>query len=147
MMKYKIREYTLQYHQSGKQLDMMGYKVTPVNIMRRLFSDDCQFSVDQPLNNKMFALLCGKESGLIGYLKMEAPDAVSIIKAALDAKAPAIIVGVRSISDDYRLQKVEKQWINELRLMANKEGILFVNYICLGPSKYYLYTQDQFYKY
>lgn len=60
-MKYKIREYTLQYHQSGKQLDMMGYKVTPVNIMRRLFSDDCQFSVDQPLNNKMFALLCGKE--------------------------------------------------------------------------------------
>lgn len=130
----KVSEYTLKYAKSDRQIDMMGARLTPVAILLRLYAEYKDDSV--------FVLLCGEKAGIKGYVRFpknidQTELNYETIRAAKDAKVSTVIVAAKHDWPAFR----------DMEKTFKAHDIHLLNGIIIGTDGYYMFHQDQVYRY
>ena len=130
----KLTEYKMKYAKSDRQIDMTGARLTPVRVLLRLYAEYKDDSV--------FVLLCGDKAGIKGFVRLPKDiDQIELnretIKAATDAKVSTVIVGARH----------DRPAFKDMEKTLKAHGIHLLNGIIIGKDSYYLFHQDQVYRY
>lgn len=130
----RIVEYALRYAKTDRQIDMTGEKITPVSALLRLYAEYKDDSV--------FVLLCGERAGIKGYVRFpkdidQADIHHEIIRVSIDTKVSTVIVGTRHAWPPFR----------DMEKTLKAHGIHLLNGIIIGEDSYYMFHQDQVYRY
>lgn len=126
----RIAEYALKYAKTDRQIDTGYDKLSPVQVMRRVF--------DETPDASLVILFCGSRRGIYGYATFgNRYDPYDLGRAATDAKAKGVFVGV----------KVLRYGMNDIKKCLKAWGVEYINGISINKDNYYLWEQEQLYSY